>query len=72
MKSNVPAPASVPGILLLTLFALLPGVAEAQGTRLLREPTVSQEHIVFVHANDLWRVDREGGDAVRLTTHVGG
>ena len=70
MKSNVPV--SVPAVLLLALFALLPGVAEAQGTRLLREPTVSREHIVFVHANDLWRVGREGGDAVRLTTHVGG
>lgn len=43
----------------------------AQGTMLLREPTVSDTHIVFVHANDLWIVDREGGDARRLTTALG-
>lgn len=57
---------------IVLLVLLVPGLAGAQGTRLLREPTVSGEHIVFAHANDLWRVDREGGDAVRLTTHVGG
>ncbi len=43
----------------------------AQGTRLLRQPSVSDKHIVFVHADDLWLVDREGGDAQRLTTHEG-
>jgi tricorn protease len=51
------------------LFASL--FANAQGTRLLREPTISQEHIVFVHANDLWRVDKNGGSAVRLTSNEG-
>lgn len=43
----------------------------AQGSMLLREPDVSAEHIVFVHSNDLWVVDRDGGDARRLTTSVG-
>jgi tricorn protease len=43
----------------------------AQGTMLLREPSISANHIVFVHANDLWVVDREGGDARRLTTSEG-
>jgi tricorn protease len=44
----------------------------AQGTRLLREPTVSENHIVFVYANDLWITDRNGGDARRLTSGEGG
>lgn len=44
----------------------------AQGTKLLREPALSQNHIVFVHANDLWKVDRNGGNAVRLTSNIGG
>jgi tricorn protease len=44
----------------------------AQGTRLLRQPTLSDQHIVFVYANDLWIVDRSGGDAQRLTTDEGG
>jgi len=42
-----------------------------QGTRLLRQPTVSSKEIVFVYANDLWKVNREGGDAIRLTTNEG-
>ncbi|HEX9887054.1 MAG TPA: PDZ domain-containing protein, partial [Longimicrobiales bacterium] len=44
----------------------------AQGTRILREPTVSQTHIAFVHANDLWVVERDGGVARRLTSAEGG
>ena len=58
--------------IIMALFCWLP-VAElsAQGTRLLREPTVSQNHIVFVYANDLWITDREGGDARRLTSGDG-
>ncbi len=43
----------------------------AQGTQLLREPTISQDYIVFVHANDLWKVNRNGGDAIRLTSNIG-
>ncbi|HKK73910.1 MAG TPA: PDZ domain-containing protein [Saprospiraceae bacterium] len=42
-----------------------------QGTQLLRQPSLSAEHIVFVYANDLWLVDRKGGDARRLTTDEG-
>ncbi len=45
--------------------------AKAQGTRLLRQPTISSKHIVFVYADDLWLVDRDGGDAKRLTSHEG-
>ncbi|NGP88929.1 S41 family peptidase [Fodinibius halophilus] len=59
--------------IIVTLFSLLP-LSElfSQGTRLLREPTVSQDHIVFVYANDLWITDRNGGDARRLTSGEGG
>ena len=42
-----------------------------QGTRLLRQPTISADHIVFVYANDLWQVSRSGGDAIRLTSNEG-
>ncbi len=55
-------------LLLLSCFALS---LQAQGTRLLRQPTLSQDQIVFVYANDLWIVDKSGGDAVRLTTDEG-
>ncbi|MBW3468027.1 S41 family peptidase [Arthrospiribacter ruber] len=55
----------------LVVFCLLFQEAMAQGTRLLREPTISEQYIVFVHANDLWRVDKNGGKAIRLTTNEG-
>ncbi len=45
--------------------------AQAQGTRLLRQPTVSQTHIAFAYANDLWIVPRAGGEAKRLTSFPG-
>ncbi|PHN00642.1 S41 family peptidase [Flavilitoribacter nigricans] len=43
----------------------------AQGTRLLRQPTLSTEKIVFVYADDLWMADRNGGTAQRLTSNEG-
>ncbi|AXE18045.1 protease [Runella rosea] len=61
----------------LPFLALLAGFwgngshTSAQGTRLLRQPTVSDRAIVFVYADDLWLVDRDGGNAQRLTTHEG-
>ncbi len=56
---------------LLVLCGLAVSAIYAQGTRLLRQPTISSESIVFVYANDLWKVDRSGGDAIRLTTNEG-
>ena len=56
---------------LVALFASQSTV-NAQGTRLLRDPDVSENHIVFVHANDLWLVGRDGGNAMRLTSGEGG
>ena len=42
-----------------------------QGTMLLRQPTISNTDIVFVYANDLWIVAKDGGDARRLTSNEG-
>ena len=69
-------PASGP-ILVLCLLLVAAGVflagspAAAQGTRMLRSPTVSSTHIAFVHANDIWSVPRGGGEAARLTSGRG-
>ena len=54
---------------LLTTVAWLgtAGAASAQGTRLLRHPTVSRELVAFEYAGDLWAVARAGGQARRLT-----
>jgi len=59
--------------ILRTIFALLllfyvSNQALAQGTRLLRHPTVSRESVAFEYAGDLWLVARSGGSARRLTS----
>lgn len=43
----------------------------AQGTMLLREPTASETHIVFVYANDLWVNTIGESHAIRLTSSIG-
>jgi tricorn protease len=39
------------------------------GTRLLRQPAVSKDHLAFVYAGDIWVSDRDGQHPIRLTTH---
>src|SRR5262245_25136303 len=59
--------------LILALLASMAfsGVAMAQGTRLLRRPTVSRDSVAFEYAGDLWIVSRSGGQARRLTSTPG-
>ncbi len=54
-----------------TLSALMPAQTKADEHTLYREPTISKKHVVFAYAGDLWRVDKSGGEAERLTTGVG-
>src|ERR1051326_680842 len=58
---------------ILTLLVCLPvfATSPAQGTRLLRHPTVSRDSIAFEYAGDLWIVARNGGQARRLTSSPG-
>lgn len=53
---------------LFTPFTLFTSTASAQGTRLLRQPTISDTHIAFIYGADLWITDLDGGDARRLTS----
>ena len=48
----------------VAVAAPLPG----QGTRLLRQPTIAGDLIVFEYGGDLWSVGRDGGEARRLTS----
>ncbi|MFL5580229.1 MAG: PDZ domain-containing protein [Gemmatimonadaceae bacterium] len=54
-------------LLALPLF----GGALAAQTRLLRTPSVSDRHIAFAYANNVWVVERGGGVARRLTSFQG-
>ena len=68
-RSIIAAPAAV-----FLLTALAPTAAMAvdiHDTLMLADPTVSDRHVAFVYAEDLWIVDRDGGTARRLTTHEG-
>lgn len=57
---------------LVILFSLtLTYNSFSQGTRLLRQPTLSDNQVVFVHAADLWKAPLTGGNAVRLTSDEG-
>jgi tricorn protease len=54
---------------MMLLFVLaISAQINAQGTRLLREPTISNNAIAFVYGGDLWVVNKNGGDAKRITS----
>jgi len=55
-------------IILLLVATNLIAIAEA---RLLRQPDVHADKIVFRYSDDLWTVSADGGNAVRLTSHSG-
>src|SRR5437667_2528310 len=55
-------------ILTLLLSLSITSLASAQGTRLLRHPSVSRDSVAFEYAGDLWIVSRTGGQARRLTS----
>jgi tricorn protease len=61
--------------LALTLGMSTLATAHAQGVQphagMLRYPDVSKTHIVFLYANDLWVVPKEGGTALPLTSPPG-
>jgi tricorn protease len=55
----------------LSASALATPQGEPVPAGMLRYPDVSQTHIVFSYANDLWLVSREGGTAIPLASPDG-
>src|ERR1700760_3636361 len=53
--------------LLIQSFAS--NAAEGSDTRLLRQPSISKDHLAFVYGGDIWVSDRNGGNPTRITTH---
>ena len=53
----------------LTCFTVLSAATE--DARLLRFPSTNGNEIVFSYAGDLYKVPMSGGEAKRLTSHVG-
>jgi tricorn protease len=56
-------------LLLLTLLAAAPALRAEETLGYYRFPAIHGDVVVFAAEGDLWRVDRRGGVATRLTTH---
>ncbi len=55
----------------LTLSLLAVGARAQVDARMLQNPDVSQTHIVFSYAGDLWVVAKQGGTALKLSSPTG-
>jgi hypothetical protein len=53
------------------LLAAAPSLLAQVDARMLRQPDVSQTHISFVYAGDIWIVPKQGGTAQRLSSPRG-
>jgi tricorn protease len=62
----------LPTLLSATALVVAATGVSAQETLLLRQPSVGERHIVFAYANNIWIVERSGGQARRLTSFQGG
>jgi tricorn protease len=56
---------------LVCLLAIRVSAQTSTQYALLRKPTISKTQIAFSYGGDLWIVDRNGGEARRLTSDVG-
>ena len=53
----------------LLLSLSLPFTSHAE-TLLLQQPAISKDRIAFVYAGDIYTANKQGGDVLRLTSHV--
>ena len=58
-------------VLVAAATATATSAVDVSDTRLLSQPAVSDEHVVFAYAGDLWITSRDGGSSRRLTSHPG-
>src|SRR6202789_1531726 len=56
---------------LLALLACSSVQAQSEKPLLMQGPTLNATHIVFSYGGELWRVSREGGEALQLTAGPG-
>jgi len=57
------------GVIALALVVSSLGAAHAQAPLLLRNPSLAQDRVAFLYADDVWTVSRTGGEAQRLTSN---
>jgi tricorn protease len=71
-RTGIPALTIVFTFALCFVMPVFSGTASAQiSAKLMRYMDVSDSHIVFVYGGDIWRVPKEGGTAIQLTSSPG-
>jgi tricorn protease len=58
-------------LLFCLVFASSAGAIDIQDTRLLTQPAISDRHIAFIYAGDLWICELDGRNVRRLTSDQG-
>ena len=75
MKFRILIPARIAGLFLMTagLFFITSGASAIDhlNTRLMSQPAISDNHIAFIYANDLWLANSDGSNPTRLTVDEG-
>src|SRR5271154_3069004 len=56
---------------LVLILVAPPAFAQDDKPLLLRHPTLNRTDIAFLYGNDLWKVSRDGGEAIRMTAGPG-
>ncbi|MCX7554523.1 PDZ domain-containing protein [Marinicella sp. S1101] len=57
--------------LVMVLFSSALITTSVTATRLMTQPAISEKHIAFIYANDLWVANRDGSQPRRLTVNPG-
>ena len=58
-------------MLVLGMTTMLLSGIDPIDTRLMEQPAISQDHIAFIYANDLWVAEADGSQPRRLTISEG-
>jgi tricorn protease len=62
---------AIVALALCTVVGSPVSAVDVHDTRMLAQPAISDTHIAFVYAGDLWSAELDGGNVRRLTTHRG-
>ena len=54
--------------LLMICFTLCTTAIHSQGTRLLRQPSITDTHVTFTYGGDIWIADLDGSNTERITS----
>src|SRR5687768_14299541 len=71
MKCSLLPPGALSNLVVLLTASVAVLAVDIHDTRLLTDPAVSERHIAFAYANDVWLANVDGSGVRRLTSHPG-